>query len=510
MSDDEILLNDQAVIMIKNIQKFQVYQLGSQEFLKQHSDLQKLNMQAHRNYAYDQDEWVSELFNTYDKWDALIFNLITCFQFRTQFMPTLMGLLQKAPEQHVQASILLYSILFHEAVILDLLATRAVDQLPQTKYQSELADYLTTKLDSALKNKFSFKSTDNSTLQAEMLSCENDLDFKCTMTAFILIRAFACQKLPLQTQYKIKSSRWHVKVAQILTANNLVYERTIEKNKIQKLQYYEDGNWLDYEKMTERHFKIFKTQGQLLVACLGLSMMQDQYSKSEAGIFDVLKSKINESMIDQLPQLKELKLFYERLSFSYLQQQSSDLDDYQKKVKQQFGIEEGPQRGDGVVMIDVVSPVYCQIETLNKQFTENKLKMNQIPDSESQKINVKSENGSISLSGGTVKSSATNEQIINTICIEIFTKIKAFNVNTQTLENDYDKVFPMCTCGQTAKFRCAKCKQIWYCGRECQVKDWKEHKKTCGSTQKKEEDEIQKLLKKIEQKGDKVEYDGVE
>ena len=28
--------------------------------------------------------------------------------------------------------------------------------------------------------------------------------------------------------------------------------------------------------------------------------------------------------------------------------------------------------------------------------------------------------------------------------------------------------------------RCSGCMRVYYCGRECQKKDWKEHKKDCG------------------------------
>ncbi|KAJ7577397.1 hypothetical protein C8J56DRAFT_970759 [Mycena floridula] len=30
--------------------------------------------------------------------------------------------------------------------------------------------------------------------------------------------------------------------------------------------------------------------------------------------------------------------------------------------------------------------------------------------------------------------------------------------------------------------QCGRCKTVWYCSRECQAKDWKDHKKTCGKT----------------------------
>ena len=40
---------------------------------------------------------------------------------------------------------------------------------------------------------------------------------------------------------------------------------------------------------------------------------------------------------------------------------------------------------------------------------------------------------------------------------------------------------PRCgQCGKEAKNRCSKCKHEWYCGRECQMKAWKGHKKLCA------------------------------
>ena len=35
-------------------------------------------------------------------------------------------------------------------------------------------------------------------------------------------------------------------------------------------------------------------------------------------------------------------------------------------------------------------------------------------------------------------------------------------------------------CGKEAPYRCARCKSTRYCSKECQTKDWAEHKKTCG------------------------------
>ncbi|XP_043257962.1 zinc finger MYND domain-containing protein 10 [Colletes gigas] len=39
-------------------------------------------------------------------------------------------------------------------------------------------------------------------------------------------------------------------------------------------------------------------------------------------------------------------------------------------------------------------------------------------------------------------------------------------------------------CQEVAKKRCSKCKEAWYCGRECQVKDWEKHKAICNKITK--------------------------
>ena len=35
-------------------------------------------------------------------------------------------------------------------------------------------------------------------------------------------------------------------------------------------------------------------------------------------------------------------------------------------------------------------------------------------------------------------------------------------------------------CGKAASLRCSKCKKVFYCGKECQARDWPIHKKECG------------------------------
>ncbi|KYQ46581.1 Zinc finger MYND domain-containing protein 10 [Trachymyrmex zeteki] len=39
-------------------------------------------------------------------------------------------------------------------------------------------------------------------------------------------------------------------------------------------------------------------------------------------------------------------------------------------------------------------------------------------------------------------------------------------------------------CQEPSKKRCSRCKEVWYCSRECQVKDWENHKNICNTITK--------------------------
>ena len=51
--------------------------------------------------------------------------------------------------------------------------------------------------------------------------------------------------------------------------------------------------------------------------------------------------------------------------------------------------------------------------------------------------------------------------------------------NLENIEQFLDD--PKCTqCGQPAQKRCSQCKLEWYCSRQCQLKNWKNHKTLCN------------------------------
>lgn len=68
-------------------------------------------------------------------------------------------------------------------------------------------------------------------------------------------------------------------------------------------------------------------------------------------------------------------------------------------------------------------------------------------------------------------------QTVEAIKEEMSEIMKLYNSNV------YDDFMeePKCAgCGEAATQRCSRCKEEWYCGRECQLKRWKQHKEMCG------------------------------
>ncbi|KYN04629.1 PREDICTED: zinc finger MYND domain-containing protein 10 [Cyphomyrmex costatus] len=49
---------------------------------------------------------------------------------------------------------------------------------------------------------------------------------------------------------------------------------------------------------------------------------------------------------------------------------------------------------------------------------------------------------------------------------------------------DYIETKKCSLCQEPSKKRCSRCKEVWYCSRKCQVKDWENHKNICNTITK--------------------------
>ncbi len=86
------------------------------------------------------------------------------------------------------------------------------------------------------------------------------------------------------------------------------------------------------------------------------------------------------------------------------------------------------------------------------------------------------------LSTTTTRSINYSTQKPNVFGIYIDPKLTLFIYNKEknNSNNFLKKILHKCiVCYKNADQRCQRCKAVSYCGRECQIKDWPQHKKNC-------------------------------
>lgn len=105
----------EAERLVESLQKFNVQEVGNSKFLEQHRHYEKLNLQAHQSAMTNSEEFVLEAFLTFQKVDVLIHNLIVIETWKEFIFPYLVKSLSK------KNSMRLYFILYHEAILINLL-----------------------------------------------------------------------------------------------------------------------------------------------------------------------------------------------------------------------------------------------------------------------------------------------------------------------------------------------------------------------------------------------------
>ena len=74
--------------------------------------------------------------------------------------------------------------------------------------------------------------------------------------------------------------------------------------------------------------------------------------------------------------------------------------------------------------------------------------------------------------------------VINDIINEYKTKLKSFVdeiQNNKKLRKEVIQYHKVCSCGTTYKLKkCAGCEKVYYCSKECQIEDRKNHKSNCS------------------------------
>ena len=62
------------------------------------------------------------------------------------------------------------------------------------------------------------------------------------------------------------------------------------------------------------------------------------------------------------------------------------------------------------------------------------------------------------------------------------------NTHMKRFGKRWRKFGPCAMCDKLGTMRCGKCKQVHYCGRECQRQHWAAHKQECAGCERKRND----------------------
>ena len=473
-------------IISKKIKEISFEQIGSGEFIEHHAYLSKLNMQEMKNILTGGEDIIMTQFIDHDKLKLLIKELYTINTFKEKVYPTI-------KEKIINLNtIKTYFILYHEAVIVNLLESflysitacqASEDYLVDVieycyKMISKYISYKMKNPDDTLNygnnsplfsdskyeelsleekiKKINEQVKDKKNDIKEMDDKYKEIEFQIAMSSINILRYISdhLEQLP----FPVRHHMMNVKDVPVLFVTLMELrpwrrkvmkynENTKKKEEIEEI--YENNNWTSL-----MEHKYPKLEAQILITIYNLVMNQDNNKKYEMTEYRQnqllrLRKYFTEDLYDQIPQMMNLYRSLENMS----------------------------------------------LMTYGNTLTVNPFIVEMVPILSGNKIFKLSEEQIKQIGNYVVKNhfeNLTREKLAK----ELEPVNEIYNLDNI----EYFMEDPVCAqCGKLANSRCSRCKSEWYCSKECQIKRWKEHKtvcKTLAALFKENENDLSK--KKIE------------
>ncbi|XP_051983508.1 zinc finger MYND domain-containing protein 10 isoform X1 [Xyrauchen texanus] len=427
-----LLLHGEAEGYIQSLEKMSLRDVGSPRWFRQHEFIEKLNMQAILNARTNQEEFIKDLFVSLGKIPTLVHAMILTEVWKHKVFT----IICKLQDFNPKSTFLLYMVIHHEATIINLLET-----IMFHKESSEAADDAVLDLVDYCHRKLTLLAgrsvcgeipaenpiTDvqiSATASLQDLQRQNDmLEFDISIKALSVLCYITdhIESLSLSVLSRMLSTH-NVPCLLVHLVENCPWNRG-------KLEKYTEGKWRPI--LPEDQLKLNKHDGQVWIALLNLILKPDCQRKYDFNSFNknqLLKlcGYLTEAVMDQLPNLVDLKQFLSHLAVTDPVPPKKDLV-----------LEQVPEIWNSIV-------------------TENSNKWKAI--AKYQVTNV------FNPSGNDLRDQASR---------------LAQTYNLDVMENLIPEK-PKCgVCGAMGAKRCSRCQGEWYCNRECQVKHWPKHKPAC-------------------------------
>ncbi|XP_027692910.1 zinc finger MYND domain-containing protein 10 isoform X2 [Vombatus ursinus] len=430
MGDLEVLLHGEAEALVQALQSFPLWEMGSQGWCQQHEQLEKLNMQAILDASSSQGEPIQELLVTHGKIPTLIEELISVEMWKQKVFPILCKLEDFKPHNTFP----IYMVVHHEASVINLLETvffhkEVCDSAEDSIL--DLIDYCHRKLTLLVAQNSSggFSVPEGefelSPLQ-ELQKQAQTMEFAISLKALSVLRYItdSVDSLSLSTLTRMLSTHNLPCLLVELLENSPWYGQEGGQ-----LKRFEGGRWQivtakDYPKLT-------KIDGQVWIALYNLLLNPQCQAKYNLTGFNKnqllrLRALLTDILLDQIPNLVELQRFLSHLALT----------------------EPHPPKKD--LVMEQIPEIWSQLERKNggKWQAIAKYQLKHIFSPSEQELRLQA------------------RRWAETYKLDV---IEALNPEK-----------PKCaSCNAEASKRCSRCQNEWYCKRECQVKHWQKHRKSC-------------------------------
>ncbi|KAL2803775.1 zinc finger MYND domain-containing protein 10 isoform 2 [Daubentonia madagascariensis] len=425
MGDLELLLPGEADVLVRGLRSFPLREMGSEGWNQQHENLEKLNMQAILDATVSQGEPIQELLATHGKIPTLVEELIAVEMWKQKVFPVLCRLEDYKP----QNTFPIYMVVHHEASIINLLETvffhKEVCESAEDTIL-DLVDYCHRKLTLlvARSGRGSLpeeEGSQDSTPMQELQKQAELMEFEIALKALSVLR-YITDCVDRQWSVPQPTQLTHSKRMQCLHPVCCFLSPG-------KLQQFEGGRWQTVAPSEQQ--KLSKLDGQVWIAVYNLLLSPEaraHYCLTSFAKGQLLKLRafLTDTLLDQLPNLADLQGFLAHLALAETQPPKKDL------------------------VLEQIPEIWERLEQ------ENRGKWQAIAKHQLRHVFSPSEQD-----------------------LRLQARRWAETYRLDVLEAVAPER-PRCAyCSAEASKRCSRCQNEWYCCRECQVKHWKTHGKTC-------------------------------
>lgn len=437
--EENVIQSTEFDIYINSIKKFQVVDIGTHEWFELHEILIKFNQQAIIEASTHREEMVKELFISNGKPDILIHEAYCILIWRTKVLPKMF-----MNERNANSTFFLYTILYHEAVVISLLeillyhengcqalgdtaidlidyCTQAVVQLIALNHQNHALEVLDP------------KQVETESASEELERQKKDLQYKIGFRC-VTILSFIADKIDAMP---ISVVRRMVVTHDVpcLLSNILNCQPWIRS--INGVEKYIDDKWIsineiDVVKVTNVEAHAWFCLRQLLFSKEAMNFYEiNDFRQREISKCQELLSV---NLLDQLPPLSDLKHQLCTLSLS------------------------NSNYKPGGIILEEIPEIRNEIIQNAKKIGYKQIAKNHV-----ERLFHLETSDLITIA----------KRLSETYNVELFEKL-----NRQKKKDKQDEHY-CAECCDLAYKKCSNCETSYYCSRNCQVKNWPIHKNIC-------------------------------